>query len=188
MLLLACSGKRDKPRADIDDAGGGSTILQHGDPELSRKPEEAVKAVDALVWSIGISQPLMLLEHTPTANQPPFCQDGKALLNKLFDDIKADTASQCTPSMSAQTDELAIQCRLNIAGECTYFYRATLWTEWDRAIDHKYRLLGTAWLQESFCGDARKRADADPNLLFRVQIGKSFRALVDQCRSSGTSP
>lgn len=183
--LFACTEKqRQLPKA-VDDAG--VSILQSGDPEVKRNPKEVLQAFEKLDWSIGLSRPLALLDYKPDPSHPAFCQDGRALLTEL--QKRVDPASKCKADLApAPNDELDLQCDIVIEGECPYLYRATLWTELDRAVPHRYRLLGTAWLQETVCAnvDHGKRAEPDPNFLVHIQIGKSFRALIDQCRQSGT--
>lgn len=185
--LFACRNTTERRLPQpIDDAG--TSILQHGDPEIRRKPVRVLEAFEKLDWSVGLSRPLDLLEYKPNPAHPPFCREGGALLDELRARIEGDAASPCSVRRSAEAQELELQCRIEIEGECLYLYRATLWTEVDRAIEHEYRLLGTAWLQETVCKgpDKGKRAGADPDFTFHVRIGKSFRSLIDQCRQPGT--
>jgi hypothetical protein len=185
--LLACSEKQKPLPPAVDDAGVSS--LQSSDPAVRGKPEDVLKAFEKLDWSVGLSRPLMLLEYTPTTGHPPFCNNGAELLKELSTRVGADTASKCSVQSSALADEVEVRCPIEVPGFCMYVYRATLWTELDRANEKKYRLLATAWLNQTVCADnnAGKIVKPDPNFLFHIQIGKSFRSLLDQCRQ-GTPP
>lgn len=189
LALVACNDKAQRRLPPpVDDAG--LSILQ-SDPALKRKPVDVLKAFEQLDWSVGrLSPPLQLLEYTRDPSHPPFCHDGGLLLDELHRRVDADTASNCTARRSAETQELEVQCRIEIEGECPHLYRTTLWAELDREVENKYRLLAVAWLQETVCRGPHKgkRANVDPEFVPHVRIGKSFKSLLDQCRQSGTQP
>ena len=193
-VLLGCSdkGKPPPPPPPRSDAGVNNIIYQSGDPEAIRTPRELLAATSSLEWSVGLSQPIGLLSYRPVDSHPAYCKEGRLVLEELRTRIEADTTAKtrCTPRIVANREELEVQCTLNINGECPYLYRATIWSENDRAVFGRYRVLATAWLQETMCGDSTIKdqvASADPNIAINITVGTKLRAVLDPCRQ-GTPP
>jgi hypothetical protein len=187
LVLLGCGRKaKPLPPPPPPSDAGVRIVYQSGDPEAIRTPEELLRATSSLEWSVGLSHPIGLLNYVPVDTHPDYCKDGQKLLEKLSSDVAADptTAPPCSAQLAGDKVELELKCTLEITGECPYVYRATIWSELDREKPGRYRLLATAWLQETVCAGPSKgnQAEADPNIAINITVGKKFRAVLDPCR------
>lgn len=177
--LLACGEKRRELPKAADDAG-----VDIKQSSSAAKPQEVVKVLQQLEWTVGLTRPLMLLEYTSASGHPVFCSKGPELLKHIASTIGDDATKPCRAQLVTSPDEVSVRCEIPVPGLCTHVYRATLWTELDRMNEAKYRLYATAWLNQVVCADNNngQNTGVDPGVLFHVGLGNSFRSLLDQCR------